>query len=99
MAGRLAAVAFCTVVRFCPVGGTPVMRVYNKSACCAGDGAACADAPGDPSRENIARAHSAPAAGARACRAPSSLNGVLMSIALVYSQHDYDARGPDYTEP
>jgi hypothetical protein len=23
----------------------------------------------------------------------------LMSIALVYSQHDYDARGPDYTEP
>ena len=52
-----------------------------------------------PSKENNASAHSAPAAGARACRAPSSLNGVLMSIALVYSQHDYDARGPDYTEP
>src|SRR5262245_48748762 len=44
-----------------------------------------------------ARAHKAPAAEARARRAPSSLVRLFVSIALVYSQHNCDARGPDYT--
>ena len=50
------------------------------------------------SSEINASAHSALATGARASCAPSSLIDVL-SIALVYSQHDCDARKLDYTVP
>src|SRR3569833_887165 len=81
--------------RIAAVGGTPVMRVYSSTSCCSVPAAAGCDV----SAENSTSAQSAPATGARASRAPLSLIGVLVSIALVYSQHDCGARGPDYTEP
>jgi hypothetical protein len=75
-------------------GGTPVRRLC--SAVALARAAASAFAGGDASDDITARAHNAPAAEARAS-APSSLIGVFVSIALVYSQHDCDAREVNYT--
>jgi len=47
------------------------------------------------SRENNASAHSA-RPRVRVQAAPSEFDRVLVSIALVYSQHDCDARSSDY---
>src|SRR5882757_3835973 len=78
-------------------GGTPVIRVYSRVAAARDAASACASRG---ARDEItASAHNAPAAETRASRAPSSLIGVLVSIALVYSQHNCDARGSDYTAP
>jgi len=84
--------------RFAALGGTPVSREYSRVAA-ARSLVASACACGGASDEITASAHNAPAAEARASRAPSSLIGVLVSIALVYSQHNCDARGSDYTVP
>src|SRR6266702_627134 len=90
------AIRGCRVSRVAALGGTPVSRVYRRTAA-ARSLVASACACGGASVEITARAHNAPAVEARASRAPSSLVDVLVSIALVYSQHNCDARGSDYT--
>jgi len=83
------------VVSVAASGGTPVIRVYSRVAAARDAASACASR--GASDEITARAHNAPAAEARASRAPSSLICVFVSIALVYSQHNCDARELNYT--